>query len=135
MTARKLGLHCLINPVPLICVSLAISPVFYFLFPIRQVFENLRKDHPEQMKKIVAVAGDVTLPSFGLSNDDLQTLLDNVSVVFNSAATVKFDEELKTAVQLNVKGPRELLSICRKMKKLQVIFPNFRRITCPVLNE
>lgn len=96
-------------------------PVFCFpLLRARQVFENLRKDHPEQIKKIVAVAGDVTLPGFGLCNDDMQTLLDSVSIVFNSAATVKFDEELKTAVQLNVKGPRELLSICRKMKKLQV---------------
>ena len=73
------------------------------------------------MKKIVAVAGDVTLPGFGLSSSDLQLILDNVSIVFNSAATVKFDEELKTAVQLNVKGPRELLAICRNMKKLQVI--------------
>lgn len=74
------------------------------------------------MKKIVAVTGDVTMPGFGLSSDDMQLILDNVSIVFNSAATVKFDEELKTAVQLNVKGPRELLTICRKMKKLQVLF-------------
>ena len=72
------------------------------------------------MKKIVAVAGDVTFPGFGLSPEDLQLIHDNVSIVFNSAATDKFDEELKTAVQLNVKGPRELLAICRKMKKLQV---------------
>ena len=72
------------------------------------------------MRKIVAVAGDVTLAGFGLSAADLQLIQDNVSIVFNSAATVKFDEELKTAVQLNVKGPRELLAICRKMKKLEV---------------
>ena len=85
-----------------------------------QVFEALRTEHPEQMQKIVAVAGDVTLPGFGLSSSDLQLILDNVSIVFNSAATVKFDEELKTAVQLNVKGPRELLAICRNMKQLQV---------------
>lgn len=86
-----------------------------------QVFEALRTEHPEQMQKIVAVAGDVTLPGFGLSSSDLQLILDNVSIVFNSAATVKFDEELKTAVQLNVKGPRELLAICRNMKQLQAL--------------
>ncbi len=73
------------------------------------------------MRKVVAVGGDVTFPGFGLSPSDLQLILDNVSVVFNSAATVKFDEELKTAVQLNVKGPRELLAICRQMKNLQVL--------------
>lgn len=86
-----------------------------------QVFEILRKENPEQLKKIVAVAGDVTLPGFGLSPSDLQLIQENVSIVFNSAATVKFDEELKTAVQLNVKGPRELLAICRKMKQLQAL--------------
>ena len=78
------------------------------------------------MKKISAVAGDVTLPGFGLSPDDMQLIIDNVSIVFNSAATVKFDEELKTAIQLNVKGPREMLTICRKMKKLQVLIHQFR---------
>lgn len=86
-----------------------------------QVFEELRKENPDQLRKIVAVAGDVTFPGFGLSPSDLQLILDNVSIVFNSAATVKFDEELKTAVQLNVKGPRELLAICRQMKNLQAL--------------
>ena len=73
------------------------------------------------MDKIVAVAGDITLPGFGLSPADLKTLCDNVSIVFNSAATVKFDEELKTAVKMNVKGPRQLMDICRQMKHLEVI--------------
>ncbi|KAI9564153.1 hypothetical protein GHT06_007891 [Daphnia sinensis] len=90
-------------------------------FTENQVFENLRNEHPEQLEKIAAVAGDVTFPGFGLSSEDMQLIIDNVSIVFNSAATVKFDEELKTAVQLNVKGPRELLAICRKMKKLQAV--------------
>lgn len=69
---------------------------------------------------MVAVAGDITMPGYGLSPSDLQLLIDNVSVVFNSAATVKFDEELKTAINMNVRGPKELLEICRKMKSLEV---------------
>lgn len=60
------------------------------------------------------------MPGYGLSPSDLQLLIDNVSVVFNSAATVKFDEELKTAINMNVRGPKELLEICRKMKSLEV---------------
>lgn len=66
--------------------------------------------------------GDVTLPEFGLSPRDVQFLVDNVSVVFNLAATVRFDEPLKTAVALNVAGPRKLLALCRKMEKLEVSF-------------
>lgn len=43
-----------------------------------------------------------------------------MSIVFNSAATIKFDEELKDAIDMNVKGPMQLLEICRKMKRLEV---------------
>jgi len=71
-------------------------------------------------KKLVAVEGDVTLPGFGISSDDFQLLIDNVSIVFHSAATVRFDEDLKKAIEMNVEGPRRMLQICKKMKKLQV---------------
>ena len=72
------------------------------------------------MAKITAVSGDVTLPELGLSPSDLQLLIENVSVVFHSAATIRFNEELKTALDMNVKGPMQLLEICRKMKRLEV---------------
>lgn len=72
------------------------------------------------MEKIKAVTGDVTLPGFGLSATDMQLLLESVSIVFNSAATIKFDEELKAAIEMNVKGPMQLLEICRQMKRLEV---------------
>lgn len=72
------------------------------------------------MEKITAVTGDVTLPGYGLSTSDLRLLTENVSIVFNSAATVKFDEELKAAIGMNVKGPMQLLNICRQMKQLEV---------------
>lgn len=85
-----------------------------------QIFDNVRQTDPRIMEKVSAVVGDVTLPGFGLSSTDLQLLIDNVSIVFNSAATVKFDEELKAAVEMNVKGPRQLLEICRQMKNLDV---------------
>ena len=62
----------------------------------------------------------MTLPGFGLSDSDRNLLSENVSVIFNLAATVRFDEELKTAVKMNVMGPRELLKICKDMKQLKV---------------
>lgn len=89
-------------------------------FPPKKVFDIIRREQPESLKKLIAMEGDVTLPSFGLSPTDLQLLIDTVSVVFNSAATVRFDEDLKTAIEMNVKGPRRLLEICRQMKQLEV---------------
>ena len=85
-----------------------------------QVFEQLRNDRPQAITKLIPVAGDVTLDGLGLSPSDVQLLCDNVSIVFNSAATVRFDEELKTAVEMNVKGPQRLITLCHKMKCLDV---------------
>lgn len=35
------------------------------------------------------------------------------------AATVRFDEKLKTAVAINVQGPREIISLCKSMPNLK----------------
>ncbi|EFX70381.1 hypothetical protein DAPPUDRAFT_61438 [Daphnia pulex] len=86
-----------------------------------QIFDNVRQQQPEAMAKITAVTGDVTSPEFGLSPSDLQLLIENVSVVFHSAATIKFNEELKAAMEMNVKGPMHLLEICRQMKHLEAV--------------
>ena len=87
----------------------------------KQVFENLRRDRPQVMDKVIPVAGDVTMPSLGISPEDLKLLCDDVSIVFNSAATVRFDEDLRTAVELNVKGPQRLMNVCHQMKRLEVL--------------
>jgi thioester reductase-like protein len=79
-------------------------------------------DQPNALDKIFAVAGDMTLPGLGISPADMQLLIEDVSIVINSAASVRFDDELKDALQTNVKGPRQLLAICQKMTKLEVCF-------------
>ena len=84
------------------------------------MFENLIREQPEVMTKIIPVEGDISLPNLGLSVADLELLLNNVSLIFNSAATIRFNEDLRTAVQLNVRGPQQLLHICRQMKHLAV---------------
>lgn len=72
------------------------------------------------MNKVVAIAGDITLPGLGISKSDLDTLTQDVSIVFHSAATVKFDEPLRTSVNFNTRGTRYILDICHQMKNLMV---------------
>ena len=69
----------------------------------------------------MAIEGDVTKPRLGLNSNDYQLIIENATIVFNLAATVRFDEDLWTAFQMNVKGPKRLLDICRQMKHLQVL--------------
>ena len=47
------------------------------------------------MSKVVPIAGDIMEPRFGIGESDEQMLCNAVSIVFHSAATVRFDEELK----------------------------------------
>lgn len=51
--------------------------------------------NPDFHQKILPVIGDILEPGLGLSAADVQRLSTEVSIVFHSAATVKFDEPLK----------------------------------------
>lgn len=69
---------------------------------------------------MVAIPGDITEPQLGLSPANRDTLIANVSVVFHSAATVKFDEPLNVSVNMNVCGTVKLIELCEAMPKLEV---------------
>ena len=84
------------------------------------MFGKLIREQPDVKNKIILVEGDITLPNLGISSVDLDLLVNNVSIVFNSAATVRFNEELRTAVNINLKGPQRLLRLCHQMKHLVV---------------
>uniref|UniRef100_T1JLW2 Fatty acyl-CoA reductase n=1 Tax=Strigamia maritima TaxID=126957 RepID=T1JLW2_STRMM len=85
---------------------------------LTKLFEKVKREQPEVISKLVPIRGDISQPQLGLSSADTQLLIDNVSVVFHSAATVKFDEPLNVSVQMNVLGTRRLIELCHKMKNL-----------------
>lgn len=66
------------------------------------------------------ISGDCSLPDLGISDDDRKLLAENVSIVYHCAATVRFDECLKRAVQLNTRGTKLMLELCKTFKKLDV---------------
>jgi len=86
----------------------------------RQLFEKLRRDSPGELSKIIPVAGDVTEPELGISANDQDMLIRSVSVVFHSAATVKFDEALKLSVTINMLGTKRLVQLCHRMRNVEV---------------
>jgi len=72
------------------------------------------------LRKIVPLTGDCAEIGLGLSATDRQILEETVSVVFHAAATVRFDDPLKSAVIMNTRGTREVMMIARNMKNLKV---------------
>lgn len=90
---------------------------------IAQVFDRIRAedDGEKLLSKITCIPGDITEPNLGMSDDHQKILLDDVTVVFHSAATVKFNESLETAARLNTVGTHRVVLFCRQMTKLKVI--------------
>ncbi|XP_069691249.1 fatty acyl-CoA reductase 1-like [Periplaneta americana] len=85
------------------------------------LFDVLKREHPENLEKIIPITGDCMELGLGLSDHDRQMLEENVSVVFHSAASVRFDDTLKNATLLNTRGARELMLLVRNMKNLKVL--------------
>ena len=90
------------------------------LHSVLQVFDELRESRPEALARVLAVAGDVTEERLGLSEDDYCAVTRHVSVVFHAAATVRFNEHLQRAADVNIHGTRRVLALCRDMDGLVV---------------
>ncbi|XP_065352981.1 putative fatty acyl-CoA reductase CG5065 [Cloeon dipterum] len=85
------------------------------------LFDAVRAEQPQAVNKVIPIYGDVTEPELGISPSDQKVLIDNVSVVFHSAATVKFDEALKLSVTINMLGTKQLVALCHRMMSLEAL--------------
>src|ERR1700733_7081923 len=59
----------------------------------RDLFKHC--NHEKQLEKIVALGGDTGQPRLGLSDQDMQTVVNHVSIIFHSAADLTFQTDLK----------------------------------------
>ncbi|CAG7701845.1 unnamed protein product [Allacma fusca] len=85
------------------------------------IFDPLRELLPHALAKVVAIEGDMTLPLLGISPDNLSLLRKTVSVVIHSAATVKFDEPLNVAMNINLGGTNEVLELAESMELIKAV--------------
>ncbi|XP_045467335.1 fatty acyl-CoA reductase wat-like [Harmonia axyridis] len=83
------------------------------------IFEKLHKECPKFMNRIVTIHGDISLPDLGISKTDRQMLVEKVNIIFHVAATMRFDENLKIAYCVNVKGAQGVLNLGKNMKYLK----------------
>ncbi|XP_052838640.1 putative fatty acyl-CoA reductase CG8306 [Drosophila gunungcola] len=86
------------------------------------VFDKFKELQLEsRLSKIVPIEGDVGLENLGISPKDRQTLIDNVNVVFHSAATLDFFQSLKETTNINLRGTRRVVELCQQLKKLDAL--------------
>lgn len=60
------------------------------------------------------------LPYLGLDELDKKKFSDEVNVVFHVAATVRFNEEIRDAANLNTLGTERIMDLCSSMINLKV---------------
>lgn len=85
-----------------------------------QLYRRLKHEVPKFYLKISVVDGDCSLPGLGLSNNNINTLINEVNIIFHGAATVRFNEHIRVAMNINVSGTREVIKLARKMTNLKV---------------
>ncbi|KOX67284.1 hypothetical protein WN51_00016, partial [Melipona quadrifasciata] len=81
-----------------------------------QIYDSIKAIHPSVMNKVHPIEGDVSLSNLGLSTADRNILIKNVNIVFHVAATVKFNEPLNVAVNINTKGTSRIMELCVELK-------------------
>ncbi|XP_044727610.1 putative fatty acyl-CoA reductase CG5065 [Chrysoperla carnea] len=84
------------------------------------LFEKLKKDYPESLSKVKVIKGDISKLQYGLSDSDLEFIINEINIVFHVAASVRFDDSLKDAILINTRGTREMLRILKQMQHLKV---------------
>lgn len=71
-------------------------------------------------RKCKAVVGDVAEINLGLSAEARALLTENVHYIYHIAATVKFDEPLKSALMLNTRGTKYMIELGEQCKQLEL---------------
>lgn len=69
----------------------------------------------------MAIHGDIGEVNLGLSDEDKNFLINEISIVFHGAALLKMDASIKQAINVNTKGLIRMLDITKEMKKLIVM--------------
>lgn len=90
------------------------------------VFETLLEKHggaaanrSAVFKRLIPIEGDVGAEHLGISPADRRVLIDNVNVVIHSAATLDFNQTLRSTVTINLLGTRRVMELCDECKHLQ----------------
>uniref|UniRef100_T1H885 Fatty acyl-CoA reductase n=2 Tax=Rhodnius prolixus TaxID=13249 RepID=T1H885_RHOPR len=96
------------------------------------VYERLKREKPDILDKIQLISGDLAENNLGINGKSEATLIENVNIVIHGGATVKFDEHIKKATDINVKGTISIIKLCHRLKKLDAfVYISTAYSNCP----
>ncbi|KAI5708886.1 hypothetical protein M8J76_005479 [Diaphorina citri] len=83
------------------------------------VFDRLRLTNPNYHEKVDIVTGHIDAQDFDLTPHEEHLLISQTTIIFHIAATVRFDEHIRTAYNINVRGTETALALAKRMKRLK----------------
>lgn len=83
------------------------------------VFNNLRKIDASVFDKIIPIEGDLMEPKLGISESDEEFLSKNLNIIIHCAASVRFDEPIRVALQMNTISTKNMLHLAEKCDNLK----------------
>ena len=86
-----------------------------------KIFDRIREESPLVLKKVEVIDGDITEDKLGISEEQEDSLASSVNVIFHSAATVRFDEDLSKSLAMNVAGVMSVINLAKKMSLLEAM--------------
>ncbi|XP_043260510.1 fatty acyl-CoA reductase wat-like [Colletes gigas] len=81
-------------------------------------FSRLRREQPNFLNKVIMLEGDAAQQDFGLSPESKKILM-NTNIIFHAAATVRFDEIFRVAMNTNVKSTKYMLLFAKELPNLK----------------
>ena len=83
--------------------------------PLRErygdAFEGFIRD------KVRIVGGDIGEKNLGFSEDEIQSIADDIDIIINSAGNVTFNPTLESALRTNVVGTQNVIAFAKRMKR------------------
>ncbi|KAG8038236.1 hypothetical protein G9C98_006563 [Cotesia typhae] len=86
------------------------------------LFDRLKQENPSALDKVIPIEGDTTKEGLGIPDFERKVLIERVSVVFHVAASVRFDDPLKTAVFTNTRSTRDMWLVYLLLCLIMIFF-------------
>ena len=67
--------------------------------------------------KVVIRGGDIADTNFGYSEEEAQSIADDIDIIINSAGNVTFNPTLESGLRTNVVGTQNVIAFARRMKR------------------
>ncbi|XP_035211619.1 fatty acyl-CoA reductase 1-like isoform X2 [Stegodyphus dumicola] len=85
-----------------------------------ELFDRVRREFPDALLKVEMVDGNIIETNLGLSGKDYANVT-SVSTVFHCAATVRFEDDPRNILNVNLLGVHNLLEVCAQNNNLRAL--------------